>query len=189
MECVTWAGSASAAKNTHALVASVPSSYADGSSACHDTKGLLSIERKRVTTLCRTAISHDNLVFAWIEDKTAFATLWELGYAKALNKVVVVAFKTDINLQDLWFVKETADIFIVSPSPAEAWSEMLYNMKYYGDCKHLKHLLEKEPGEETYAILSIFLFLCNAFVSVQLGFAPCFLVSQKFFQALFLILL
>jgi hypothetical protein len=47
--------------------------------------------RAAVIRLCREAIASSDVVFAWLDDLTAYATLYELGVAHALGKVVVVA--------------------------------------------------------------------------------------------------
>jgi len=39
----------------------------------------------------QVAIARADLVFAWIDDVTAYATLYELGYAAALGKLIVIA--------------------------------------------------------------------------------------------------
>ncbi len=40
---------------------------------------------------CQEAIKHSDLIFAWIDDPTCYGTIAEIGYAKALGKIVWIA--------------------------------------------------------------------------------------------------
>jgi very-short-patch-repair endonuclease len=55
-----------------------------------------------IVQLCLTALQQADLVFASIETQDAYGTIAELGYARSLNKRVVVA--TPEAQPDLWFV-------------------------------------------------------------------------------------
>ena len=67
------------------------------------------IYRKDVVNWCLGAIDRSDIVFAWIEDKTAYGTIAELGYAKAKGKTIWIAGPEVENgdaydmWSDLWF--------------------------------------------------------------------------------------
>lgn len=63
--------------------------------------------QEKLITECWVAIRRSDLVFAWIDCLTAFGTLTELGYAKALGKTLWIA--GPMQYADLWFVYEMAD--------------------------------------------------------------------------------
>ena len=47
--------------------------------------------REAVKRECIRAIRRSDIIFAWVDaDETAFGTLWELGYAEALGKSIVI---------------------------------------------------------------------------------------------------
>lgn len=63
--------------------------------------------RKHVVEQCQAAIQKSDYVFAWIDDLTAFGTLFELGYAISADKDIFLGIKSNSNLEELWFI-ETA---------------------------------------------------------------------------------
>jgi len=65
------------------------------------------------------AIARADLVFAWIDDVTAYATLYELGYAAALKKRIIIAGPRP--LPDLAIVYETVEQVLWAPSPLDAF--------------------------------------------------------------------
>lgn len=62
------------------------------------------IDHKKITWLCRDAISRSTLVFAYIDSVDCYGTLWELGYAHASGKPIFIAGTDYTNGGDLWFV-------------------------------------------------------------------------------------
>jgi hypothetical protein len=53
---------------------------------------------------CRKALERSDYVFAWIDDLTAYGTLFELGYAKALGKKIFLAIPEHFHDErELWF--------------------------------------------------------------------------------------
>jgi hypothetical protein len=96
---------------------------------------------KDIVALCQAALTRSDIVFAWIERLDHFATLWELGYAAALGKVVAVAFRDDphetheypATIEDacedtsvsgqLWFAEAAAEIVVFASTPGAAWRE------------------------------------------------------------------
>ncbi|MER5424086.1 DUF559 domain-containing protein [Streptosporangium roseum] len=55
---------------------------------------------------CLAAIQRADIVFAWLDDLTAYGTLVEIGYARALGKKLIVA--TNGEHEELWFAKWSA---------------------------------------------------------------------------------
>jgi hypothetical protein len=83
--------------------------------------------RMKVAKNCLKSLDSATFVFCWIEDFTAFGTLFELGYARAMNKPTFVAIKkrtegNELN-SDLWFCLTQAQKWIESESPISAWAE------------------------------------------------------------------
>lgn len=75
---------------------------------------------KKIMQLCTQAINIATLVFAWIEDKEAYGTIAELGYAYARGKTIVIAGPRE-PLPDLWFVYQMAESVIFDfDTPAQA---------------------------------------------------------------------
>jgi hypothetical protein len=70
-----------------------------------------------IIQLCQNAIRKSDLVFAWIDDQTAFGTLVEIGYA--LGAGVRVAISGPEKQHDLWFAYSSSDAFIPAQSPEE----------------------------------------------------------------------
>jgi hypothetical protein len=68
-----------------------------GNAACgeQDAKN-----RNAIINACKRAIECSNIVFAWVDNKTCYGTLWELGYATALGKETYIAYPEYIS--DLW---------------------------------------------------------------------------------------
>ncbi|MEV7076675.1 DUF559 domain-containing protein [Streptomyces sp. NPDC093990] len=102
---------------------------------------------ERAVTLqrCLRSIDRSDIVFAWLQDLTAYGTLTEIGYAKGRGKTIVVAspenagtiddFYNDamegrnahvLGMHNLWFAFTLADISIQASTPLEA-------LKQYSD--------------------------------------------------------
>jgi len=65
-------------------------------------------------------IRNAEVFFAWIEDETCFGTLAEFGYAKALDKKIIVGVKKSVNLKNIWFTLALADVVVSAVSAEEA---------------------------------------------------------------------
>ena len=63
--------------------------------------------RETILRLCLQAITAADIVFAWIDECTAYGTLAEIGYAVALRKIVWIASPKDF--QDLWLTYTMAE--------------------------------------------------------------------------------
>lgn len=91
------------------------------------------IDRERVHQNCLSAIDSSDVVFAWLDDTSAYGTLVELGYAKAKNKEIWIAGpEFDRNDDPLWFAYELADELWIDDehqgiSPKIALSGLLLN--------------------------------------------------------------
>ncbi len=64
-------------------------------------------KRKQVQQWCFHAIQQADLVFAWVDGIDCYGTIAEIGYAKALGKVIWIAGPR--RYDDLWFVYRMAD--------------------------------------------------------------------------------
>ena len=67
--------------------------------------------RADLQSRCFKAIQKADIVFAWLDDPTAYGTLVEIGYAKGLGKRVVVA-TPDYNYAkgDMWFAHVGSEV-------------------------------------------------------------------------------
>ncbi len=71
--------------------------------------------RPKVLRLCQQAIQESDLIFAWIDTLDCYGTIAEIGYAKALEKTIAVAFDSKpTRYDDLWFIRQMADHLSVS---------------------------------------------------------------------------
>lgn len=70
------------------------------------------------------AVSLCDMLFAWIDSTDCYGTLFEIGYAKALNKVVVVGIAETFKAQagDMWLAFEGC-YCVHASSPINAWNE------------------------------------------------------------------
>ena len=55
-------------------------------------------QRNVVPRLCRTAIDRSDVVFCWMDDLTAYGSIFELGYAMGKGKQIYLAIKHDNTL-------------------------------------------------------------------------------------------
>lgn len=74
-----------------------------------------------------------NLIFAWIDCRTCFGTIAEIGYAAAGNsvlhnskrKLAIAVSDRDGLSDDLWFAAEMADYLLLDYSrPGDAWDDL-----------------------------------------------------------------
>jgi hypothetical protein len=59
------------------------------------------LRREDLLNRCHGAIARCDVIFAWLDDPTAYGTLVELGWAHAMHKTIWIASPTF--LPDLWF--------------------------------------------------------------------------------------
>lgn len=94
--------------------------------------------KDRVVRKCLTGIQRADLFFAWLGDDNVhpfdddpIGTIAEIGFAKALNKYVVVARAPNSMIQNyehLWFPERMASQFIEADTPEDAFR---FALKYY----------------------------------------------------------
>ena len=71
--------------------------------------GERSFTEKDVNYICLKQIENCDILFAYINDKTCYGTLSEIGYAKALGKKILLLFDDGKLLKEMWFIKQMAD--------------------------------------------------------------------------------
>jgi nucleoside 2-deoxyribosyltransferase len=72
--------------------------------------------------LCLGAIRACDVVFAWVDGEPGEGTLFELGYAVALRKRVVIAYPHVDTIANAWFAALACTQQIQAPTPAEAFA-------------------------------------------------------------------
>ncbi len=86
--------------------------------------GYRSPEQERDTLrACLGDISRSTLLFAYIDDPSAFGTFAEIGYAKAKGVLVAIAFAMSEIAEDMWFLRSMSDWYTICSDPAEAFTE------------------------------------------------------------------
>lgn len=87
------------------------------------------LSRAKVQLLCEMAIVQSDAVFAWIDDKTCFGTLVEIGYAYAHGRPIYLAAPPAFvhsGLDELWFAVEAAKARCFTEDTARAAFEVLF---------------------------------------------------------------
>jgi hypothetical protein len=70
------------------------------------------------------SIASVDIVFAWIDDLTAYGSLAELGFAHAFGKQIWLAWPNE--LPDLWFINELASQVLIAENAELAFRELLF---------------------------------------------------------------
>lgn len=80
--------------------------------------------RKQVSRNVHCSIRDSDMVFAWIDSSDCYGTIFEIGLARAQNKVVVVGIDTAFSQQaaDMWLAFEGC-YCVYGASAREAWDE------------------------------------------------------------------
>jgi hypothetical protein len=101
---------------------------AAGSAACGGVYPGLS--RPDVAKRCLAALEEATHVFVWIDDPSAYGTLVEIGYARALGKQVhvYVSDKCD-QLADLWFAGQIASAYVETKDYVAAWEDFCLRLR------------------------------------------------------------
>lgn len=80
-----------------------------------------SVGRGHVYSRCIETIDRSTHVVAWLDDPTAYGTLFELGYAKAKGKHITIMVPEDLSaredLHQLWFTLHSSDRTIKTCCP------------------------------------------------------------------------
>jgi hypothetical protein len=78
----------------------------------------------RIVCNCLLSIRSVDIVFAWIDDLTAYGSLAELGYARAFGKQTWLAWPREF--PDLWFIKELASEVVIAQSAEVAFRQLVF---------------------------------------------------------------
>lgn len=78
--------------------------------------------REHVSRECMLAIQRSDGVFAWLDDTECYGTLWELGFATALHKVISIYSPPGVDLSELWLPMEQAHVRSAA-NPLDAFAE------------------------------------------------------------------
>ena len=65
---------------------------------------------EEVKSICLNQIKRSDIIFAYINDNTCYGTLYELGYAAALNKPILLLFDSSERRNNMWFISYGAII-------------------------------------------------------------------------------
>jgi hypothetical protein len=88
----------------------------------------LPCERKsfaaQIASNCLHSIASADILFAWIEDLTAYGTLAEIGFAHALGTQIWLAWSQEF--PDLWFIKELATEVVIAENAELAFREIVF---------------------------------------------------------------
>lgn len=90
-----------------------------------------------IANAAASGIAKADMLFAWVDSSDCFGTLVEIGYAKGLRKVVVVAFSSRLNCRELWFARAAANYAFTADTPLDAWSEF-WNLAHF-EHSHPEH--------------------------------------------------
>lgn len=86
-------------------------SHGVGLNSYNDCYGLTdNFSEDEVKDICLQQIKKSDVVFAYINDDTCYGTLYELGYAAALNKPILLLFDSDKRRNNMWFIANGAKI-------------------------------------------------------------------------------
>lgn len=129
-------------------------------------------QRNAVPRLCRTAIDRSDVVFCWMDDLTAYGSIFELGYAMGKGKQIFLAIKYNwepLEMQesrwfdDIWFLLESVG-FKAFNGLSYAWEAFSKQYNLYPIPESIKSPIEKqfflqarrmgidlEPQHEVYA--------------------------------------
>jgi hypothetical protein len=87
------------------------------------------MSRPDVAKRCLSAIEQATHVFAWIDDSTAYGTLVELGYARALGKRVHLYMSEKCaDVQDMWFAMQITTTSGMAPDVRTAWDDFVVRL-------------------------------------------------------------
>lgn len=71
----------------------------------------------KIHRLCLEAVDNSDLVYAWVDDPSCYATIYEMGYAHAKGKFTAVAYPKEFDRSELWFMGCCSDEIIEADSP------------------------------------------------------------------------
>lgn len=65
---------------------------------------------KEVYNICLKQIKRSDIIFAYINDETCYGSIYEIAWAKAHNKKIVIIFNNEKLMSDMWFMCQGANI-------------------------------------------------------------------------------
>lgn len=71
------------------------------------------------------SIATADIVFAWLDDLTAYGSFAELGFASALRKQIWIAWPKP--LPDLWFIQQMATATVLADTAKLAFHQLLFS--------------------------------------------------------------
>jgi len=109
-------------------------------------------QRNAVPRLCRTAIDRSDVVFCWMDDLTAYGSIFELGCAMGKGKQIFLAIKYNwepLEMQesrwfdDIWFLLESVG-FKAFNGLSYAWEAFSKQYNLYPIPESIKSPIEKQ---------------------------------------------
>lgn len=89
-------------------------SHGVGLSSYNDCYGLSDhFTEDEVKHICLEQIKKSDVIFAYINDDTCYGTLYELGFAAALNKPILLLFDSNKRRKNMWFIANGAKMVMV----------------------------------------------------------------------------
>ena len=89
-------------------------SHGVGLSSYNDCYGLSDhFTEDEVKHICLKQIKKSDVIFAYINDDTCYGTLYELGFAAALNKPILLLFDSNKRRKNMWFIANGAKMVMV----------------------------------------------------------------------------
>jgi hypothetical protein len=80
--------------------------------------------REVVAAECIKAIRRSDLCFAWLPRTDCYGTLVEIGVARQICRVTIVAVPPTFPFFEAWFPLAAASAVVVAETPSEAWGKM-----------------------------------------------------------------
>jgi hypothetical protein len=93
----------------------------------YDCAGVYVPPEYEILANCRTSIAACDIVFARLDDLTAYGSFAEVGIAHALGKVIWIAWPR--RLPDLWFIEQMATVVAMAERPELAFRKLLFNSR------------------------------------------------------------
>jgi hypothetical protein len=95
-------------------------------------------QRRYVFEACKHAVSISDIIFCWLPHTCQpYGSIWELGYASALNKIIIIAEDLPSSNQ-WWLARESADWYLVADNSWTAWDLFV---KYWHNTPALREQL------------------------------------------------
>lgn len=82
----------------------------------------------QIYDMCMWWIKSSSVVFAWINDATAFGTLYEIWYAVAQWKIVLIWFENEQLAKDMWFMTKWSTFAWIYSNVVEASNDMFWKL-------------------------------------------------------------